>query len=427
MKPFIKIMFISTLAAVSSAQATLQTGSGESGPNGLKNLEDRVIIAETYSSQGAFAVINGNIQSGTYTSLGAGNFLLPNTGGSTGNPARYGPFGLGIYAGTIRGDVYSGTSTSTGDGAVVHGDISSGVDAANTADGFTMIGANGAVGGDIHSDTYTSIGASALIKGDITALSATTGANAIIQGAIQAKNNITLGSGSTAGGTDPYNLATPLAPNVASRASIIGDHQEYFKTNAGGLLAISTYTTAGSGTFGAFDTTFYAGVHDFADILSFTANKDINLQGNGSDQDWIFNVGNYMSLGANVNVNLIGAGAGSRVIWNVLGDSTGGAGLGYASLGAGVNFIGEILANSYISVGADYAHVQGVNDTCGGLYSKTGYVSVGATSIVGGTGCGETVADLPVVVDLPTPATALLFGLGLGLVGLVGVARRKKA
>ncbi len=412
MKPFIKIMFISTLAAVSSAQAVLLTGSGESGPNGLKNLEDRVIVAETYSSQGAFAVINGNIQSGTYTSLGAGSYViqLPSqlgTGGTPGNRVQSGPSGLGLYAGTIRGDVYSGTSTSTGDGAVVHGDISSGGDAANTADGFTMIGANGAVGGNIHSDTYTSTGANALIKGDITALSIALGASTTVDGV--------------------QTISGHTSPDVASRSSIIGDHQAYFKANSGGLSSITTYTAAGSGTFGASDTSFSAGVHNIDDILSFTADWDINLNGDGTDQDWIFNVGNYMVLGANVNVNLNNAGAGSRVIWNVLGDSTGGAGLGYASLGAGVDFIGQILANSYIEVGENYAYVRGVNDTCGGLYSKTGYVSVGAKSVVGGTGCGTTVADLPDVVDLPTPATALLFGLGLGLVGLVGVARRKKA
>jgi hypothetical protein len=153
MKPFIKIMFISTLAAVSSAQGSPITYTpGQVGSyGGLDGLDDRLIVAETYSSQGAFAVINGDIQSGTYTSLGAGSYViqLPSqlgTGGTPGNRVQNGPSGLGLYTGTIRGDVYSGTSTSTGDGAVVYGNISSGGDAANAADGFTMIGANGTVG-----------------------------------------------------------------------------------------------------------------------------------------------------------------------------------------------------------------------------------------------------------------------------------------
>jgi hypothetical protein len=407
MKPFIKIMFISTLAAVSSAQVSAVTYTpGQVGSyGGLDGLDDRLIIAETYSSQGAFAVINGDIQSGTYTSLGAGSYViqLPSqlgTGGTPGNRVQYGPSGLGLYAGTIRGDVYSGTSTSTGAGAVVYGNISSGGDALNTADGFTSIGAGGTVGGNIHSDGITSTGANATILGTITA------------------PGIALGATNTIGGPQTIS-AGATAPDVASRDSIIAGHQAYFKANAGGLLGpVTTYATGGFSTFGASDTSFSAGVHNIDDILSFTADWDINLNGDGTDQDWIFNVGNYMVLGANVNVNLNNAGAGSRVIWNVLGDSTGGAGLGYASLGAGVDFIGQILANSYIEVGENYAYVRGANDTCGGLYSKTGYVSVGAKSVVGGTGCS---------VEVPAPATALLFGLGLGLVGLVGVTRRKKA
>jgi hypothetical protein len=104
-------------------------------------------------------------------------------------------------------------------------------------------------------------------------------------------------------------------------------------------------------------------------------------------------------MGANTNIVMNNVGENSSVIWNILGNSAGGAGLGYATLGAGVDFIGVILANTHITVGAGVAQVSGVGDSCGGLYSATSYVTVGATSIVCGDGCLATSA-------VPVPAAA---------------------
>ena len=67
------------------------------------------------------------------------------------------------------------------------------------------------------------------------------------------------------------------------------------------------------------------------------------------------------------------------MIWNIGG---------YASLGESSTFIGTILANTYISVGAN-TNVSGVGNSCGGLYSATSYVSTGDTAIVGGNGCTD--------------------------------------
>jgi hypothetical protein len=353
-----KLLFVSMFAAASNAQAApVVLGTA---------LTNQLIVAETYSSQGALAVIHGNIQSGTYTSVGAG---------ITGAPSN--------DKATVHGTIKSGTYTSTGDSAIVDGNITTGT--------YTSIGANSQIGGNIQSGTYT-----------------TTGASATVGGNVNAGGLLTLGASSTVGGSATGMLGGP-APTITSLQSDIMAQQAALKAMAGTNL-----TTGVLGTSGA---SFNSGVYNVADILSVTANTNITLTGDGTDQNWIFNIGNYMVLGAGVNIVLDNVGANSSVIWNVLGDSTGGAGLGYASLGAGVDFIGVVLANSYISVGATSALVSGVGNSCGGLYSATGYVSIGATSEVGGLGCTPSA--------VPLPAAAWLFGSAL--LGLIGVARRTKA
>lgn len=82
--------------------------------------------------------------------------------------------------------------------------------------------------------------------------------------------------------------------------------------------------------------------------------------------------------------------------------------------------MGLILATTYVSLGAG-SSVTGPGSSCGGVFSATSYVSLGANSSVGSSGCSG-VTD---VSEVPLPAAIWLFGSGL--IGLVGMARRKKA
>jgi hypothetical protein len=383
MKPIVKLMFISTLAAMSSAQAAIVLDS---------TLIAKTIAAETYSASGAGATINGDILSGTYTSLGAKEWVNEQTN-------RDEVRGDGFYNGTITGDVDSGTYVSTGDSAVVGGNVDSGT--------YTTTGANSTVAGNIDSGTDVTLGASSSVQ------------------SVTAKGAVTEGNNSTAG---------PISGNeggVKAEKTTLGTVITSEQKRLGGMSG-TTLPGAGATTYDPAGASFDAGVYNIEDIFSVTASSNITLTGNGNaDESWVFNIGNYMVFGAGSKVVLNNVHNNSNVIWNILGDSTDGAGLGYASLGAGVDFTGSILANSYISVGAHYpptntsGYVTGAGSYCGGLYSATGYVSVGATSIIGRENCGapqSAESEAPAIV--PTPTTALLFGLGL--VGLVGVARRKK-
>ena len=232
----------------------------------------------------------------------------------------------------------------------------------------------------IVSKTYSSQGASATVAGNVGSGSGATtlGASSSVTGTVTHGTSLTLGVGAAVGGSIMSTVVVPTAPSLQSN---IQSQQAALKAITGSSIlgVIST------------NTSFTAGVHNVVDILSIAANLDITLTGDGSDQSWVFNVGNYLSIGANTNIVLDNVGENSSVIWNVLGDSTGGAGLGYASLGVG--------------------------GSCGGLYSATSYISVGATSVVGGDGCSTTTTVVPV------PVAVWLFGSGL--LGLVGAARRK--
>ena len=100
----------------------------------------------------------------------------------------------------------------------------------------------------------------------------------------------------------------------------------------------------------------------------------LTLDDQGIQHDWVFNISDYLVTGASTSVVMMNPHSGSTVTWNV--------GNGYVALGATNNFLGTILANQYISVGANTT-VRHINTSCG-MYSAASYVSTGAGAVVEG-------------------------------------------
>jgi hypothetical protein len=116
--------------------------------------------------------------------------------------------------------------------------------------------------------------------------------------------------------------------------------------------------------------------------LTTAAGIIITLKGS---HDWVFNITDMLSLGAGTKIVLADNSTGS-VTWNVGG---------YASIGANAEIVGTILARGYVSTGMG-SKVTGadINSStpstlstpsqsyCGGLFSATSYVTIGASGTV---------------------------------------------
>jgi hypothetical protein len=315
-------------------------------------------------------------------------------------PAQAAPLTLGPDL--LNHSVLSGTYVSTGDSADVYGNV-----AATT---YLTTGAGSRIFGDGSTGDVGTTGAQSAVTGTRSAITGnflsrnagTLGANSDIGGDFLAGGVLATGAGATVAGDTRAPTAAEITAMDASRDAAISD------LNA----AKSALTAKGTGTALAatmtVDSTFSAGVYSAAS-WSTTASTILTLDNQGMDDaEWVFNITDILALGANTQIVLLGSGTNSSVFWNV-GDEA-----GYASVGDGAVFIGAILATDYIMVGANAVNLGNTSD-CGGLYSSTSYVSIGAGAQVGSTSC------LP-ISEVPVPAALWLFGSAL--IGLVGVSRR---
>ena len=162
---------------------------------------------------------------------------------------------------------------------------------------------------------------------------------------------------------------------------------------AAALSAYNTLNLMGPGTnltgqdLGTVATLTH-GVYSYSGLANLTGALTLNFQ-NLSNTDIIVLIGGYLNTTASSSVSIQNLGSNDDVYW-VVG--------GYANLGASTAFVGNIIANSYVTMG-DLA-----TDSCGSVISLTG--GEGAVTLSNNTiaSCGASLA--------PEPGTAGLVGAG---------------
>ena len=318
------------------------------------------VFAKTYITAGASSVLKGDVISGDVLTIGAGAKV-------TGSIVSVGAsnVGAGATVGVDKNMVSGGVAT-VGAGGIIGGCLKS--------SGAATIGANAAVTGDLISGGIATTGDSATVGGNIsTGGYASIGANSQVAGTVAGVGATVIGAGGTTGSL--YTLAASpvttslkagLVSVVSTTASLIDDKQNEYNDMGPGTDLGATMTTSMTLTGG--------GVFSAANYTT-TAGMTLTLDDQGVRHDWVFNIADYLVTGASTNVVMANKNPGSTVTWNVTN--------GYVALGATNKFLGTILANQYISVGAGTT-VKKMNTSCG-IYSAASYVSTGAGAVVEGS------------------------------------------
>jgi predicted acyltransferase (DUF342 family) len=376
---------------------TYAAASAHAAPLVVTPLPDATVFSRTYTSTGDSSTVNGNVSAGDVATVGAGARV-------TGNLSSVNASNTGASA-TVGANIRSGGVTTAGAGATVVGNT--------TSSGAATLGAHAKLGGNLIAGGATTTGASANVQGFIqSGGTATVGANSVVVGPVAAVGLITVAPSANLGSQTPL-LSSPINP-IAWTMSLDADNV------ADALLVSNTrsYLTAlGAGTELAttmpVDRMLLAGVYSAANF-STTAGTHLILDGQGlDDQSWVFNIANYLVTGANTTVTMANAGMRNSILWNVGG---------YTSLGADAFFLGTVLAQTYIAVGANTV-VSGPDFSCGRVFSATSYVSVGAGAVVGGDGCEAA----PNISAVPEPESLWLVLAGMaGMVMAMLASRRRR-
>jgi hypothetical protein len=265
--------------------------------------------------------------------------------------------------------LFGNTYISTGAGAEVYGDI-----LANT---YLVAGAGTVIEGEIQTGTAVTTGATTGIIGNIRAGAAITlGASTVVDGDVCYGTALTPGAGASYNADDCSFDAMTYTNNdvIAAQASYNALTAEYVDDrNLLNPTISGDWTLQPYGDQIVDNTVVYN-----ATSLSTAAGITLTLDGN---YDWVFNITDMLSFGAGTKVVLT-AGSEGSVTWNVGG---------FASIGADAETIGTIFANGYIST-AVRSKVRGAVSSsvssdpsqsyCGGLFSATSYVTIGASSTV---------------------------------------------
>jgi hypothetical protein len=398
-------LFILLLFVVSSAQAELP-------PKLSPPLDNLTIYSSAAITMGASSIVGGNIQVEAAATIGASStvsgHLIAGAAVTLDATVTIGDFVEARDAGTIGADSTVGGHFTTGDAATlgattIDGNIIVGGDL--TAGAAILVGTKAVIGGNVRSGASapTDFGANSIVNGDATAGTALTlGADVVIQGNAQAGSGaIALGVNSAVAGDARAGTSVTRAAGATVGGTITEGSIEQF-TNAPKepiddqspqLLAIQAELAAMQApaenqltTAMTVSTTLKKGVYHTT-ALTTTAGITMTFDGEGVDGHWLINSDSFVAFGASTVIKLLDVTPNSTITWN--------AG-GYISAGASTNLVGSFFAGSYILTG-EFTTLRGVSDSCGGFFTTTGAVTLGASNLIGTIGCIATPADIPAI------------------------------
>jgi hypothetical protein len=395
-----KLVFILLFPLVADAQDT----SLATLPPPLNNL---VIYSNAAITMGASSIVSGNMTALAAITMGASTQVAGDL--AAGAAATLGA-STALMATKVDGNVTAGAAVTLGADATIGGNLNAGAAATLgattilsnimvggnlTARAAIGIGAGSSVGGNLTSGAAVIIGANAKIGGDaqvVTALSLGVGvivdgnaqagtgalelgANSLVTGNATAGAALTVLSGATVLGTATFgsivNFPLPPIPIVESHKSQVIAYKAQLAamiTPAANILPPAITTNR----------TLKAGVYNSTAIVT-TAAVMLTFDGEGVDGDWIINSNSHIAFGAASKIELLNVTDNSTITWN--------AG-SYIEVGASTDLIGNFFAYSYILTGATTA-VKGVGNNCGGLYTATGGVTLGASNRIGTVDCKD--------------------------------------
>ncbi|AZG71844.1 DUF6701 domain-containing protein [Shewanella livingstonensis] len=388
---------------MSSAQADLP-------PQLEPPLDNLTIYSGAAITMGASSIVGGNIQVKAAATLGASTsvsgYIVAGAAVTLGASAKVGGYIEARDAGTIGADSTIGGHLTTGDAATlgantIDGNIMVGGDL--TAGAAILVGTKAVISGNLRSGAAASadLGADAIVGGNATAGTALTlGANVDISGNIQAGTGaVSLGVDAKVIGNARAGTSVTLAAG-ASVGGVISENNIELFTNEPKepiddqtlkLAVVQAELAAMIAPLGnqlpasmTSSTTLKKGVYH-ATALTTTAGITITLDGEGVDGHWLINSDTFIAFGASTKIVLKNVTANSTITWNALS---------YTSVGASADLIGKFFAFSYILTG-EFTTLKGIGTGCGGMFTNTGAVTLGASNIIGSVGCTSVAPQRP--------------------------------
>ena len=396
-------LFILICCFVSNAQAA------QLPPKLKAPLDNLTIYSGAAVTMGASSIINGNIQVEAAATLGAtttvSGYIVAGAAVTLGASAKVGDYIEARDAATIGADATIGGHLTAGDAATLGANTIDGnimVDGDLTAGAAIIVGKKAVITGDLRSGAAasTDLGADAIVRGNATAGTALTfgadakvggnaqagtgamalGENAAVTGDARAGTSITLAAGASVGGNstpgsieqftndpkEPIDDQSPALNKIQKKLAKINKDHEL-------ATSITVNTTL---TKGVYHTT----------ALTTTASITLTFDGEGVDGHWLINSDSFIAFGASTKMVLKNVTANSTITWN--------AG-SYTDAGASAKLVGTFFAGSYILIGASTS-LEGIGDGCGGFFTTTGAVTLGASNSIGPLNCK---AQVPTQID----------------------------